>query len=762
MKKTIQICAFLAVSTFLSVPIIAQDGSREKPDVSPTVYKSNNKTINAVFAHNIPMNMLPVSAKTNRVNGIQNSMPEPNPPVFVKGIVNSTETKSVNSSIAKSAGVLSPTAQTKYSHGDPTDGEQYILELINRARADPKAEGIRIANTTDPGVVQGFTGIDKNQFKAAFAGYPQRPPLAFNANIITAARGHSNWMVQTGIQDHNEGNITPFDRMNSAGYTGWSLAGENIFKDAYNLWMGHAAFQVDWGTENQQTLGHRRNIMNFDGGIYREIGIGITPNNGRFAITEDFGNRGINFIVGVVYKDNNNNGFYDPGEGLSGVTITPSKGTYYAVTSTSGGYAIPVQGVTGSVTVEASGGELGATVTKNISLQSDNVKVDFTSPLPGQVSLASPLPGTVLSTQSISFTWYKSPGNISGYAFELADNDAFFNPIVSNQDLTDTTITVPDLSNGTTYYWHVRAKTNAGWGDYTEANDFSIKIIPAIVEIITTHEPVIHTDSLRVVWRKGDSSVTKYWIEITNLDNFETIIDSNLTDTSYIFRNLKFETSYSWHIAAKNSELWGDFTEDMEFMPLQLPQQVQLAYPVDNYTTKNPKITFGWFQKDPISIESYWFEIATDAEMKNIFLVDSTTTDTFKVLISLKPGVQYYWHVRQSNIAGWGDFSPTRLVMITTTGVDDDFLASKFHANAVPNPANNSDVMISFELPQSTHVSLTIVNSIGQTVSTLTDAMLESGDHKFIWNAKQIESGMYFYRLKAGNEVMTLPIVVVK
>lgn len=755
MKKTIQTCAILAVSAFLTMPVIAKDRAREKPEVSPTVYKSSTKTGKAVFAHNIPLNMLPVSAKTYRAGEVQNPMPQPNPPVFVKGVANTSN--------SKSATALSPTAQTKYSHGDPTNGEQYILELINRARADPKAEGIRIANTTDPGVVQGFTGIDKNQFKSAFAGYPVRPPLAFNANIITAARGHSNWMVQTGQQDHNEGNITPFDRMNSAGYTGWSLAGENIFKDADNLWMGHCAFQIDWGTQNQIDLGHRRNIMNFDGGVYREIGIGVTQNGSRLAITEDFGNRGVNFIVGVVYKDNNSNGFYDPGEGLSGVTITPSKGTYYAVTSTSGGYAIPVQGVTGNVTVEASGGGLGTTVTKNISLQSENVKVDFTSPLPGQVSIASPQLGAVLKTQNVTFTWYKSTGSVSGYAFELADNDLFLEPIVSNQDVSDTSITVPDLKNGVTYYWHVRAKTNAGWGDYTEPYDFAITIVPGMVDIVTPYESIIHADSLHVVWRKGDASVTKYWIELTNQDNLETIItDSNITDTTYTFRNLDFEKTYSWRVAAKNSELWGEFTDDREFMALQLPQQVQLAYPADNYTTKNPKITFGWFEKDPQNVVGYWFEIGTDAEMKNIFYVDSTTTDTFKVMTTLKPGVQYYWHVRQSNVAGWGPFSPTRLAKITTTGVEDEFLASKFHVNATPNPINSGNVAISFDLPTTTNVSLTIINSIGQIVSTLSDAILEEGNHKFMWDARQVESGMYFYRLKAGNEVMTLPLVVVK
>jgi uncharacterized protein YkwD len=758
MKNLSQFCAIVAASAFFVMPIIADKHSQEKPTASPTVYVAKSKSNMAMFSHTIPMNMLPLSSKTGQITPKQVPFPQPNPPIETHLVVTHSKTKS--------ATVLSPTAGTKYSHGNPTNAEQYILELINRGRADPKAEGERIAASKDADLLQAISSwkIDINKVKAEFATYPKRPPLAFHEKIIDAARGHSDWMVETGIQDHTGRNgSSPFQRMNAAGYTGWSSAGENIFKDAVNLWYGHCGFQIDWGTENQATLGHRRNIMNFDGEVYREIGVGITQHSGSYAITEDFGNRGINFIVGVVYKDNNNNGFYDMGEGLPGVTITPSKGTYYAVTSSSGGYAIPVQDVTGSVTVEASGGGLGAIVTKNISLSGENVKVDFTSPLPGQVSLAYPPPGEVLATQSVTFKWYKSPGSVTGYWFELADNETFTNPLISKQDITDTSITVPDLKNGTTYYWHVKARTAAGWGDYTAANDFSVYIIPPPPVILTPNESVINTDSLKCVWKKGDASVTKYWIELSDRDDFFTtiLIDSNLTETSYTFRNLKYEKTYYWHVAAKNSELWSDFSDVREFMPLQLPKQVELAYPADNYTTKNPKITFGWFEKDPQNVTAYWFEIGTDADMKNIFISDTTMTDTFKVLTSLNPGVQYFWHVRQSNAAGWGEFSPIRKAMITTTGVEDDILAARLNVAATPNPAS-SEVMISFELPHSAFASLEVVNTIGQTVSTLAYKTLAAGKHQFVWNVDNVESGMYYYRLKAGNDMLTLPIVVLK
>jgi len=48
------------------------------------------------------------------------------------------------------------------------------------------------------------------------------------------------------------------------------------------------------------------------------------------------------FLVGTVWSDSNNNGLYDPGKGFGNVTVMPDRGDYYAVTSNSGGYAIPL------------------------------------------------------------------------------------------------------------------------------------------------------------------------------------------------------------------------------------------------------------------------------------------------------------------------------------------------------------------------------------------------------------------------------------
>jgi len=102
-----------------------------------------------------------------------------------------------------------------------------------------------------------------------------------------------------------------------------------------------------------------------------------------------FGNTNTVFITGVAYQDQNGNGVYDPGEGLGAVTITPDRGNWYAVTTSAGGYAIPVPANTGTYNLAASGGALDG-AKASVMVGSDSVKVDWVLPaaatvLPQQV-----------------------------------------------------------------------------------------------------------------------------------------------------------------------------------------------------------------------------------------------------------------------------------------------------------------------------------------------------------------------------------------
>jgi len=66
-----------------------------------------------------------------------------------------------------------------------------------------------------------------------------------------------------------------------------------------------------------------------------------------------------------------------------------------------------------------------------------------------------------------------------------------------------------------------------------------------------------------------------------------------------------------------------------------------------------------------------------------------------------------------------------------------------------PNPFN-PETTISYALPYATRVQLVILNTLGQEEARLIDDWQSAGHHQATWKATEQASGIYFYRIKAG------------
>jgi len=106
----------------------------------------------------------------------------------------------------------------------------------------------------------------------------------------------------------------------------------------------------------------------------------------------------------------------------------------------------------------------------------------------------------------------------------------------------------------------------------------------------------------------------------------------------------------------------------------------------------------------------------------------------------------------------------------TLTGVDDDgttLLPEKFDvAQNYPNPFNPSTT-IAYSLPERAEVEIVIFNIPGQKVATLDEGMQSAGNHSVIWNGfdnsgSAVATGVYFYRVRAGDNVSTKKMLLLK
>jgi lysophospholipase L1-like esterase len=80
---------------------------------------------------------------------------------------------------------------------------------------------------------------------------------------------------------------------------------------------------------------------------------------------------------------------------------------------------------------------------------------------------------------------------------------------------------------------------------------------------------------------------------------------------------------------------------------------------------------------------------------------------------------------------------------------------------AYPNPFNPWTT-ISFTLSSPALVTLKIFNTLGEEITTLVSGKLSAGYHSQQWNASNLPSGIYFYRLQAGNVFATKKMVLMK
>lgn len=78
-----------------------------------------------------------------------------------------------------------------------------------------------------------------------------------------------------------------------------------------------------------------------------------------------------------------------------------------------------------------------------------------------------------------------------------------------------------------------------------------------------------------------------------------------------------------------------------------------------------------------------------------------------------------------------------------------------------PNPFNPV-TNISFDLPKTSNVTLTVYNSIGQEVERLVNEVKPAGSYTVDFNASNLSSGIYFYKLVADGFVMTKKMTLVK
>lgn len=315
-------------------------------------------------------------------------------PVSSGGLPSSSSAASTSTVPASVAGSTSTTqaftgAAQRYDFGAPSPEEQQLWFLANRARADPAAEGHRLAEPDEQLVRDGLVafGVDTAQLMTDFDGYPARPPLAWTEGLASAAARHAADQAAARTQEHRGSDGSkPGARVRAAGVA-FTVLHENISGYAHSPEFAHDAFLIDWGgdpptgVQEWPTPGHRFALLSAgaDATSTNTVGMSWVPveagsdNYGPFVVVQEFARVDGIFVVGAVWADVDGDGTLDWGEGVADVEVRVDEGQWFAITLSGGVYELPVDSGTHTLTFRAPDGRSTEQI---VQVGADNVLVN--------------------------------------------------------------------------------------------------------------------------------------------------------------------------------------------------------------------------------------------------------------------------------------------------------------------------------------------------------------------------------------------------
>jgi plastocyanin len=132
----------------------------------------------------------------------------------------------------------------------------------------------------------------------------------------------------------------------------------------------------------------------------------------------------------------------------------------------------------------------------------------------------------------------------------------------------------------------------------------------------------------------------------------------------------------------------------------------------------------------------------------------STETHLYSFVDQNLAAGSYAYRLKQVDLDGSYEYS-------NIVNVDIITLVEFELSQNYPNPFNPSTT-IKFAIPEATTVTLKVFNALGEEVALLVDGFMESGIHQVNFEAIGLNSGMYFYRIQAGDFTQVKKMTILK
>jgi len=244
-------------------------------------------------------------------------------------------------------------------------------------------------------------------------------------------------------------------------------------------------------------------------------------------------------------------------------------------------------------------------------------------------------------------------------------------------------------------------------------------------------------------WVVGGDSNNEGIIYYTS-DGGANWVPQNIPPVEYLYRIFFFDENHGWasgHLGTIISTLNPVPVELTSFTATTNKNSVKL-----NWKTATETNNSGFeIQRKKTTWESIGFVNGqgTTTEENNYSFVDENLTTG-----------KYQYRLKQIDFNGSYEYSETIDVQVLSP---TEYTLSQNY----PNPFNPATT-IKYSIPASGFVKLAILNTIGEEIETLVNEYKSEGVHDVIFNAENIPSGIYFYKLETGEFSSVKKMVLLK
>lgn len=371
------------------------------------------------------------------------------------------------------------------------------------------------------------------------------------------------------------------------------------------------------------------------------------------------------------------------------------------------------------------------------------------------------------------------------YRLEYALNANFTQGLVPVDSLSENSYTIPgdQALLDTTYFWHVKAFDQAGnQGNYQpQPSRFTIDTqAPGIPMLISPVNSIVTSNTIvEFIWHSTVKEGIHYTLQCAQ-DSFFTqlVIDTlELTDTTFtaLFSD---NLNYYWHVEAIDL---ADNHSGYQSRPFHFTIDTQP--PIFSETTVWPDTSFaGPFpiistitDSSGVSSCSLYYRTTLDTNWTSISMDTTGTPHQYSAEIpeQTQTNTTIYYYLKADDRANPPNIStdpPTAPESVYSfiagfdgVGETKEAFLPKFFALSqnYPNPFNPV-TEIKYALPKDRHVRLEVYNTLGQKVAALVNGEEKAGYKTVRWDAGSFSSGIYFYRIQAGNFVETRKMLLIR